>query len=373
MNDIDKIQRGLKGFVRPRNGVGISGSMAVTRCDAWSNSQLYMIEQFVTDIEKGWAGGFTEECAKYSGIKTYRQLFLGKRYYHLLNSWIRAYSGLYRYSARVQLFYEVIEAMNLFDCMGKIPFRFGDPGQTDAYQGIRYMDWFHALIENIRIRCRSREFKERERLRRVNAKRNEKTVLAMEEKMFSERGRSRWLILSLTLQYKAAYRNQITPSIVQRHREKFFSSRRSNKLIRGIKSYVCRMEQGSDTGLHLHMILFYSSDSNRDERIAKKIGEYWKEEVTQGMGEYWNSNAGWLKHGYTKHGHGVGVGQINWNDHEKREALRRNLIYLTKPEQDLMVKADEGIRTFTMGHMPIKASSGRPRGKGAALGKEVYS
>lgn len=365
MSKIEKSQRGLKGFVRPRNRVRMSDGIAVTGCSVGPSSQLYMIEQFVKDIEKGWMGGFTEEFTKYSGLKTYRQLFLGKRYYHLLNSWIRGYSGLNRYSARVQLFYEVIGAMNLFDCVGKIPFRFGDPGQTDAYQGVRYMDWFHALIENIRIRCRSRDFKERERLRRVNAKRNEKNVLAMEEKMFSERGRSRWLILSLTLQYRKEYRSEITPRIVQKHRAKFFSSRRSNKLMRGIKSYVCSMEQGSDTGLHLHMILFYSSDSNRDERIARKIGEYW-EEVTQSMGEFWNSNAGWLKHGYAKRGHGVGVGQINWNDHEKREALRRNLIYLTKPEQNLMVNADEGIRTFTMGHMPIKASSGRPRRLGAA-------
>lgn len=52
--------------------------------------------------------------------------------------------------------------------------------------------------------------------------------------------------------------------------------------------------------------------------------------VTQGKGECWNSNREWLKRSYKARGHGIGVGQINWNETEKRKALRINLVYLAK-------------------------------------------
>lgn len=124
---------------------------------------------------------------------------------------------------------------------------------------------------------------------------------------------------------------------------------------------VWAIEQGEDTGLHLHVILFYSSESNHDEYIAKQIGEYWENVVTDGKGDYWNSNDGKRKKGYEEKGHGIGVGQINWNDLAKRDALRINLMYLAKTEQYLMIKVADGIHTFGMGQMPTKAKSGRPR------------
>lgn len=280
-----------------------------------------------------------------------------------MNDWIRRYSGLYRYSPRVEVFYDVCKEMVLLDCPDRELFWFGEPSEMDMYCGIRYMDWFGALIEQLQMRCRSREFKERERLRNLNAKRNEENVLALEEEMFSEEGKSRWLILSLTLKYKLECHRWITPTTIRMHRDKLFASRRSNKLTAGIKNYVCRIEQGKETGLHLHVILFYSAESNRDELIAKQIGEYWENVITEGQGEYWSSNAGWLKNRYDEIGHGLGVGQINWNDHEKRESLRRNLVYLAKAEQYLMLKTDEDMRTLTMGHVPKKETSGRPRSR----------
>ncbi|MEJ0003522.1 MAG: hypothetical protein WDN30_08120 [Pararobbsia sp.] len=223
------------------------------------------------------------------------------------------------------------------------------------------MDAFNALIDEISRRCQSRQFTERERLRQLNAERNKENVLAMDEAMFSpDTGRSRWLVLSLTLRYKPKYRRWTTPEIVQQHRERFFAARRFNDLMSGIGNFVWAIEQGEDTGLHLHVILYYSSEHNHDERIAKQIGEYWVNVVTDGKGDYWNSNQGWLKRRYEKKGHGVGVGQIDWNS-SKREALRENLIYLAKAEQYLMSWSVERIHTFGMGHVPTKLKQGRPR------------
>ena len=368
MNEMTETQDELEVIARLDERMNIerthaNGEMTTFIHNDYASGHLYMIEQFVKDIEKGWKGGFIEEASRYSGVKIYREKYLDKHYYRLVNSWIRRYSGLYRYSARVEVFYDVCKKMTLLDCSDRERFWFGEPDETDMYCGIRYMDWFSALIKKIQVRCQSREFRERERLRVINAKRNEENVLAMEEAMFSEEGKSRWLVLSLTLKYKPKYRRWITPATIRMHRDKLFASRRANKLMAGIKNYVCRIEQGGDTGLHLHVIVFYSAESNRDELIAKQIGEYWENEVTEGKGEYWSSNQGWLKKRYEEKGHGIGVGQINWNDYEKRASLRRNLVYLAKAEQYLMLRADEGMRTFTMGNVPKKEISGRPRGK----------
>ncbi|WP_230205675.1 inovirus-type Gp2 protein [Burkholderia cenocepacia] len=242
------------------------------------------------------------------------------------------------------------------------PFAFDKPGDVVRADGMRCMDLFDLLIEKIRERCHSREFKERERLREANAEKNRTNVLALEEAMFSaETGRSRWLVLSLTLRYKPQFRRWITPEVIQQHRDRFFAARRFNTLMSGIKNYVWAIEQGEGTGLHLHVILFYSAEHNHDEHIAKQIGEYWANVVTEGKGDYWNSNRAQLKKSYEKRGHGVGIGQINWNDTKKREALRKNLVYLAKSEQYLMIKGADRIRTFGMGQVPTKASSGRPR------------
>ncbi|RQU39023.1 inovirus Gp2 family protein [Burkholderia cenocepacia] len=124
----------------------------------------------------------------------------------------------------------------------------------------------------------------------------------------------------------------------------------------GIKNYVWAIEQGEEAGLHLHVILFYSAEHNHDEYIARQIRDYSVNVVTQGKGDGWNSNEEWRKRYYEKRGHGVGVGQINWNDSKKREALRKNLTYLAKSEQYLMMKGAERIRTFDMGRVPKKSS-----------------
>jgi hypothetical protein len=56
-----------------------------------------------------------------------------------------------------------------------------------------------------------------------------------------------------------------------------------------------------------------------------------------------NSNQARLKNGYEKRGHGIGVGQINWNDARKRDALRKNLSYPAKAKQYLMIKGAENM------------------------------
>ncbi|RQT68362.1 inovirus Gp2 family protein [Burkholderia cepacia] len=325
----------------------------------YASRHLFEIERFVKNIESGKKGGFVEEASRYSGVKRIRQLYLGRYFYRLVNDWLQRYSDVHCYSARVEVFYGVCKELGMLE---PYPFVFGSPGEVARADGARYMDAFDMLIEQIRVRCQSREFKERERLRRLNAKQNKLNVLELEGAMFSkETGRSRWLVLSVTLCYKPQFRRWITPEVIQQHRDRFFAARRYNKLMSGIKNYVWAIEQGEGTGLHLHVILFYSAEHNHDAYIARQIRDYWVNVVTEGKGEGWNSNEEWRKRAYEKRGHGVGVGQINWNDTKKREALRKNLAYLAKSSQYLMIKGAGRIRTFDMGQVPTKANAGRPR------------
>lgn len=322
----------------------------------YASKHLFHIEQFVQDIEKGRERGFVEYATRYVKERKVQELYLGKRYYWSLNDWIERYSDLYCYSARVEVFYGVCKELGL---IGPEPFSFGQPDELDCFDGMRYMDVFNLLIDRIRARCRSREFKEQERLRLENAENNKRNVVSMQEAMFEVK--SRWLILSLTLGVKPEFRDRLTIEMIQRYRDRFFAARRFNKLMSGIKGFVWAIEQGEKSGLHLHVILFYSPEHNHDAFIAQQIGEYWVNIVTQGNGDYWNSNDGKRKLFYEKHGHGLGVGQINRNDVGKRKALRMNLVYLAKAGQYLMIKGAERVRTFGMGRVPKKLKAGRPR------------
>jgi hypothetical protein len=89
----------------------IDGQSTVVIHKGYASRYLFGIEKFVKSIQRGWKGGFIEETAPYSGIRTIRELYLAKKFYRLMNDWIERYSDLYRYSARVEVFYSVCKAM----------------------------------------------------------------------------------------------------------------------------------------------------------------------------------------------------------------------------------------------------------------------
>jgi len=318
----------------------------------YESQHLFEIEEFVDTV-------IGDHSSRAQSVDTYGERVL-KRFGIKINNWLDRYSDIYRYSPCVEAFYVVCRSIGLLNSYPPVDFQWQTIERGRGNE--RLIKLVYELVNQLYVYCHSRVFKESERLRLINGERNQQNVLAMEEAMFSEEvGRSRWLILSLTLRYKPDYRQAITPEIIQQHRHRFFAARRYNQLMSGIKNYAWTIEQGEDTGLHLHVILFYSAESNRDEYIAMQIGEYWANTVTEGEGDYWNSNAGKLKIFYRKHGHGVGVGQINWDDQDKRIALRKNLTYLVKTEQYLMLKIRPVIRTFGTGQLPRKSKPGRPR------------
>lgn len=186
-------------------------------------------------------------------------------------------------------------------------------------------------------------------MHRRQARRNESRVLEFEQAMFNHH--SRYLVLILTLNYQEAYRDWITLEVLQKHRDQLLNNRRSNRLLIDIEGYVWKIEEGEGAGgLHMHLVLFYSGKHRADVLIAQAIGEYWKNTITSGIGDYWNSNA--HKDSHALHGHGVGTGQIDRHDMTKRDALRLNLLYAAKDEQQPGGKANCHERMFGTSQFP---------------------
>ncbi|APD36947.1 hypothetical protein BOC52_26215 [Burkholderia pseudomallei] len=194
------------------------------------------------------------------------------------------------------------------------------------------------------------------RVRKRNAERNESKGLAIERQVFESKARQ--LVLMLHFGFQERHRPNITFQEIQKYRQKFFNNCRSNKLLRGIVDYIWKLEEGDESGLHLHVLIFYTADSCRDVYIARLIGEYWVK-LTEGKGQYWNSNANKIFH--EKYGHGVGTGEINWDDDDKREALRENIRYMTKADQFLKMKYGDHCRLFGTSQVEEKKKLGRPR------------
>lgn len=278
----------------------------------------------------------------------------GQRYYNSLKAFHQhyAFDERYVYSPHVWAVDKGLEVV------GPHPFsfKFGEPDARDRASGKTGAEAFNEVVSKVAEILASSTFKERLRVRKRSAKRNEEKGLVIEQKVFANK--SRQLVLMLHFGYQEQYRAKITFEECQKHRKKFFNNCRSNKLLRGIVDYIWKLEEGDESGLHLHILIFYSAESCRDVYIARQIGEYWVK-VTEGKGQYWNSNANKAFH--AKYGHGIGTGEINWNDEAKREALRKNIRYMTKADQFLKMKYGKNCHLFGTSEVAEKKRSGRPR------------
>jgi hypothetical protein len=190
--------------------------------------------------------------------------------------------------------------------------------------------------------------------------RHKRKVLALEEGMFE--WRSRHLIISVTFNYKPEFRNKMEFNDICRHRDNFINNMKMNSLLEKINGYAWKIEEGqgekeASGGLHIHWIFFYDGKSKLDVSIARSLIAYWSERVTEGKGDGWNSN--YRKERYEEYGHGIGVGQINRNDIDKRDALRENLIYLTKITPYPATRTSRYQHTFGTSQLPGPRGVGR--------------
>jgi len=355
-DDINKLY-GFGEWVRNTEGMQIDGQDHIYLLESFDSMgpALAGVERMARDLER-------TDCdvrfdMRHNPSKILMAVPTGRAlaYFYALKVFLKhyAYQDRFVFSPHVAAVSEALEAMKLYP----LQFEFCYPDSYDLTRQKYHAEVFNEFVATVQPILRSSRFRETLRTRRRNAERNEAKGLAIEEKVFA--AKSRCLVLMLHFGYQEQYRQKVTLDEIQAHRRKFFNNCRSNKLLRGIVDYIWKLEEGDESGLHLHVLIFYTTESCRDVYIAQQIGEYWKKAVTDGKGQYWNSNANkWLHQNF---GHGIGTGEIEWHEEEKREALRTNIRYMTKADQLLRVKYGEHCRIFGTSAPQEKKRQGRPR------------
>ena len=123
--------------------------------------------------------------------------------------------------------------------------------------------------------------------------------------------------------------------------------------------YIAKKEFTKDKGPHIHSLFIFDGQKvGKDAFKGDQIGEYWKNEITDGKGIYHNCNREKGKYAV------CALGMIDHTDETKRTALKEKAIaYLCKEEQSVdPIKQSGNERSFTRGIAPRKKSNaGRPR------------
>ncbi len=167
-------------------------------------------------------------------------------------------------------------------------------------------------------------------------------------------------VLRFDVGYTKEYSKEMTTDDLNKDINHMFNNMRSNETLFGSKlGYIIKREDGVEKGNHAHIILFCNGNEiQKGAYLIDKIGEYWKNDITQGRGSHHNCN----RNTYTKNG----TGMINYKDSEKREILLDHVAsYLCKDEdQHIKSTSDDKInKSFTRGTLPKKKGNiGRPRG-----------
>lgn len=324
----------------------------VIHTDVGAISVLARIERLVTVANK--CNGPAFECKRDRQRNPVLIRHRLAKYYNDAQDGLAAYQDDYVFSIRVQEFYGA--CMDLGLSLGS--FDLGEPLEMHPRLQRLNSELFDGLVDALRRRCQGSRFRTRLKRFERNVLRRKAKAMAWEAAMFEWRSRHAFLVLCFG--YDELVRASVTPERMQADLSHFLNNRRSNRLLRGIGGYVAKIEEGDQGGLHAHIVIAYAPNIKNDIQVARRIGEYWKEVVTQGQGHYWNSNVARLMH--HPHGYGEGLGKIDRTDTKARHVLRSKILtYVAKSDQHLKKKSGPKYKTFWMSQPPQKLMSGRPR------------
>lgn len=223
----------------------------------------------------------------------------------------------------------------------------------DAWGGdVTVMSALNGVVDRVRRKFGSSNFKARMNGYHRPANKNYRELLKYEKALFD--CHSRMLVLRIDLSYRKEY-CKFSQEVARQHRKRLFENARSNKLFRHMVGYVTKLEHGMEKGFHFHCIFFFDGSKVREDiTLARRIGEYWASVITRGAGGYYNCNRAKEKY------RSCGIGMVAHSDGERREGLRLAMVYITKTDLFMKLKA-EG-RALTKGVMPSAPSGrGRPR------------
>lgn len=279
------------------------------------------------------------------------------RYYSDMHMMLSAYDKRYEGTPEVNVFFKACYELGFLGQPTAQTFIYESPR---AYCGTkRYAEWFNDLIERIRKLCSKGWYKKKIRQHERRRKKRLAAALQWEHRLFA--GKSRHLMMFLTLGYKREYRDEVTLEQFQADLDHLLNNRRSNGLLNGIKEYVWHREEGNYTGLHVHILIAYDGGRKGDMSISKDICEYWEMVITRGKGHAHSANL--YRRNRVKKGQVDCLGQVDQSHDITREAIRSEILpYLSKSDQ-LLKKKTSRFRTFGMSQPPEPSGKGRPRKK----------
>lgn len=190
------------------------------------------------------------------------------------------------------------------------------------------------------------------------ASKNLKGSLAYVDHLFEHY--SRLLVVRVDLSYqKDIIRNKtISTAMIRVHRKRLFKQTHVHPLFENCLGYLWKLEYGQRKGLHYHTCFFFDGSKVRgDIMLARRIGGFWKNEITSGQGLYFNCNA--IANNYAQ----SGIGDIHYTNQEKRCVLQKAITYISKVDTAVRLVLPQGARTFGRGEYITQKEKkrGRPR------------
>lgn len=167
-------------------------------------------------------------------------------------------------------------------------------------------------------------------------------------------------VIRLDLAYTKEHAREASLEDINHDLKHLLNNRRTKpSVFENMIGYICKKEFTKDKGPHIHSLFIYDGQKiSKDAYKGDQIGEYWKNEITDGKGIYHNCNR--KKDKYAE----CALGLIDHTDETKRTTLKEKAIaYLCKEEQSVgPIKQSGNERSFTRGISPRrKSNAGRPR------------
>lgn len=166
--------------------------------------------------------------------------------------------------------------------------------------------------------------------------------------------------IRLDLSYTKEHARKASLEEINQDLTHLLNNRRTKpSIFENMVGYIAKKEYTEEKGPHIHSLFIFDGQKvSKDAFKGNQIGEYWKNEITDGKGIYHNCNR--EKGRYAK----CALGVIDHTDEIKRTVLKEKAIaYLCKDEQSVaQIKQSGNERSFTRGIVPRnKSNAGRPR------------
>ena len=214
-------------------------------------------------------------------------------------------------------------------------------------------------VKGIRQEASSVEFRKRRYKHRKYVLRNTESLLNYIDELFERWGRL--LVIRVDIGYRVSCfgleEDPFTPTYAQvrQDREQLFKYLNSKGGPGVMRGFAWSLEMGRTSSYHHHLLLFFDGHQSRqDVSLARRLGEHWKNAITEGRGRYYNCNADEFDR--------RGVGMIDYWETEKLSALKEVVApYLTKADYLIRTMVETG-KTFSHGRVPpVATRTGRPR------------